>query len=199
MIELKWQRVISFSIYLSRHHTQRPMAWRLSMLHYSNWPMSHLHEGPHWFLFTHALWKYTESWGVKYWYIKSKFAGQRQNQPVGTSECRKPPFIMCLYFFIQDLIGRALRSGVKLQHLAEGHFSRTDACQLKGLSPDHPAKGHSLLSLSHPAAVFTIHSIQRIHHKFFMSMSKYCSEKTLLYFIPCIYLKKLSTSISIMY
>lgn len=107
----------------------------------------------------------------------------------------KAQFIMCLCFFIQDLIGRALRSWLTLQSFAQGHFSRTDACQLKGPCP---VRGHSLLSPSHPAAVFTIHSIQSIHHTFFMSMSKYCSEKALLYYIPCIYLKILSTGISIM-
>lgn len=100
MIDLKWQRVILFFIYLSRHRTQRPMAWQLSMLHYSNWPMSHLHEGPHWSLFTHALWKYTESDGVKYWYIKRRLTGQRQNPASGMSERRKPQFITCLCFFI---------------------------------------------------------------------------------------------------
>lgn len=99
MIDLKWQRVISSSIYLSRHGAQRPMAWRLSMLHYSNWPMSHLHEGPHWFLFTHALWKYTESGGVKYWYIKRRLTGHGQKPASGTSEWKKTSVVNVFVLF----------------------------------------------------------------------------------------------------
>lgn len=64
-----------------------------------------------------------------------------KNQPVEPQNGGKPQLLMSLYFFIEDLIGRALRSMVKVRRLAQGLLSGTDACQHKGLSPDHPAEG----------------------------------------------------------
>ena len=95
---------------------------------------------------------------------------------------------MCFHIFTEDLFSRSLRSAGKIRCLAQGHFCRTDACQHKQLSSDHPAeKGQPLLPLSHHAAA--VFPIQSVHHKFFMSMSKHCCEKALLYLIPCISLK----------
>lgn len=101
----------------------------------------------------YALWKYTESGGVKYWYIKRWLTGQRQKPASGTSECRKPQFIMCLYFFTEDLIGRALRSVVEIQCLAQGPFSRTDARQHKGAQIIQ-LKGQSLAEPVHCCSIY---------------------------------------------
>ena len=59
--------------------------------------------------------------------------------------CRKSE-IMCARIFTGDLTGGSLKSAVKNLLISQGHFSRTDARQLKGLSPDHPAKKASLCS-----------------------------------------------------
>lgn len=87
-MDSKWQRVILLSLCLSRQHMQRPIVRQPYMLHYSNWPMSHLREGPHWFLFIRALWNYNST-GVKYWCIKG--VGSLSKKPAGEpSESRKP-------------------------------------------------------------------------------------------------------------
>ena len=156
-MESKWQRVFSFSIYLSRHHTQRPMASRLSTLHYSYWPMSHLHEGPHWFLFT-------------------LLCENIQSQVQLNMDASKQPFHVSMKRSLNDVL--VLLWGFNCQRMEVNGKLWQDM----RLIPDHPTR----CSIDYSRD-------SRSRYKFFMSVSKYCSEKALRT------LKILSTRISIMY